>query len=165
VTAKSGGTYSKGDWIVHSSYGIGRIQGIERKHVNDATREYYRVKGHDSVYWVPIDVDERCRVRPLASQSKLKNALKVLRDSPSEIGSNHKQRQALIRKAKEEGSLTAICRIVRDLNAMHRRKPLSESERRELEIMKSRLMREWAICTGMNHEDIRQQLTEMLVSG
>jgi RNA polymerase-interacting CarD/CdnL/TRCF family regulator len=157
--------FSKGDWIVHSYYGIGSIQSVERKHINDATREYYRVQAQNSIFWVPTDTDELCRVRPLVSDSELKEALEALSDSPCEIGSNHKQRQALIRKAKEDGSLTAVCRIVRDLNAQHRRKPLNDNEKRVMEAMQNHLMREWALCTGLNQEDIRQELNERLKHG
>ena len=36
--------YAKGDWIVHTTYGLGQIMAIEKKRLAGKARAYYRVR-------------------------------------------------------------------------------------------------------------------------
>jgi RNA polymerase-interacting CarD/CdnL/TRCF family regulator len=155
--------FSRGDWIVHIFYGIGRVRRIEKKRLGGENTSYFRVEGKDSVFWVPVEQVEQSRVRPVASPYQLRKALKVLKKPPREVDLTHKQRQELIKKTRSDGSLLMICRLIRDLSAMQDAKSLGENDRRSLAFFKDLLLQEWSICADMTIEETRRRLQELLV--
>jgi RNA polymerase-interacting CarD/CdnL/TRCF family regulator len=89
-------SFSRGDWIVHLTHGIGRVRRIEKKTIGGKKAKYFRVESKDSVFWVPVEQAEQCRIRPVASPYQLRKALKVLKKPPQEETLDYKQRQELI---------------------------------------------------------------------
>jgi CarD family transcriptional regulator len=155
-------TYSVGDWIVHHNYGVGQVKKIEKKRLNKTRTSYYKVQAKDSTFWVPVEKVNSNRIRPLTSTSSLKKALRLLKKAPKKLDSNPKKRQSRINQIKAEGTLSSICRMIRDLSAKEREKPLSTTEKRALEIFKDLLLREWSVCIGIPIQDAQQELQTAL---
>jgi RNA polymerase-interacting CarD/CdnL/TRCF family regulator len=98
----------------------------------------------------------------LASTRELKKALRILKKAPAEMEQNHKKRTSRIKRVKMKGSLSAVCRLVRDLSARGKVKSLNTTERRALDFFKDILLREWSISIGMTMDDARKELQKML---
>jgi RNA polymerase-interacting CarD/CdnL/TRCF family regulator len=161
MTAKKR-AYSRGDWIVHLAHGIGQVRRIEKKTLGGNKAKYFRVENKDSIFWVPVEKVEESRIRPVSSRYQLRKALKVLKKPPREETLNYKQRQALIKETRSDGSLPMICELVRDLTAMQNSKPLGENDRRSLIFFKNLLLQEWSICADMTIEDVKSRFKELL---
>lgn len=136
--------YTEGDWIVHQWYGVGRIRGIEKKNIAGQEKDYFHIVTQESEFWVPVDPDQDTRVRRLVSPKELKTALETLQETPVELPKDYRQRQQVIREARSDGSLDAICKIIRDLSARRKRKSLNEKEKGELSFLRGLLLKEWS---------------------
>jgi CarD family transcriptional regulator len=156
--------FSSGDWIVHLTHGIGRVQRMEKKALGGKKMKYFRVENKNCVFWVPVEQAEKCRVRPVASRYQLRKAIKALKEPPREDIFNSKQRQEWIKEARSNGSLTMICELVRDLYTLQDEKSLGENDRRSLDFFKQLLLQEWSICADMTIEDAKDRLKECLVN-
>jgi CarD family transcriptional regulator len=154
--------YSKGDWIVHNNYGIGKIDGLEKKILGGKERLYYRVECNSGTFWLSVNRAESDRVRPVASREKLKEAIKALREEPQKLHKNYKQRQSHIREIRSEGSLVSIAGLVRDLSYGKAEKALNTTDQGMLDEMEKRLIMEWSVIMDIEPEAAHEKLNELL---
>ncbi len=155
--------YSEGDWIVHSHYGIGQIQGVEVKGISGEDTRYFRIRTSDSAYWMPIDQMDSEVLRPLSTPEEIQRAIATLQKPPRTMSSNFKLRQSRIQRAQLRNTPSAIARLVRDLRWRQRDKgPLNGTERSAFRIFKQRLVEEWAIVTGKSIEKVASRLDILL---
>lgn len=139
-------TFSKGEWIVHHYYGVGQVEGIEKKILDGREISYYKVMTRNSQYWIPVEGEKNSRLRPLSSPAEIKKISRILRRKPDEMDPDHMQRKRLIKEVMTEGTLSDMARIIRDLSARQVQKKLNPTEEDALKRFKDRLVREWAVC-------------------
>lgn len=154
--------YSLGDQIVHHHYGVGRIDGIERKSLNGIEAEYFKVKTKDGVYWFPTDRLDNPRIHLLASEEHVQRAIEILRSAPEDLEDDPMQWKERIDQVKTEGDLLAMSSLVRDLAGLKTKKQLNSSQAQALKNLKDRLIIEWAASTGVNVLTIRPKLNAYL---
>ena len=155
--------YSKGDWIVHSHYGIGQIKGIDKKGISGEETRYYRIQTTDSTFWMPVDQMDSEILRPLSSPAEIQKAVAALQKPAKEMSSNYKTRQSRIRDVQDRNTPRAIARLIRDLRARQREKgALNKTERSAFRTLKQRLVEEWAIVTDAKSEKIASKLDNLL---
>ena len=156
-------TYSEGDWIVHSRYGIGQIKDIEVKNISGERTRYYRIKTTDSIFWMPVDQMDSDLLRPLSTPEEIHLAIATLQEPPEEMSANYKIRQIRIQDAQTSNTPRAIAQIIRDLRAYRRKKEaLNSTERSAFRSLKQRLVEEWAIVTGIKTEKAASNLETLL---
>ena len=163
--ADSGDNYSKGDWLVHPSYGIGQVKKVEKKKIEGEKIKFYRVEGENTTYWLPVGQLEASRVRRLATRRQFRKAIKLLKRTPREMDPDHTKRRSRIKEVMSTGSLRSVVRAVRDLSARNSDKRLSDTERRSLEQFIDSLVEEWAIAEEIEPHEARAELQAMLVEG
>ncbi|MFQ5943236.1 MAG: CarD family transcriptional regulator [Anaerolineales bacterium] len=163
--AGSGEAYSKGDWLVHPSYGIGQVKKVEKKRIEGEKIEFYRVEGEHSTYWLPVKEPEGSRVRRLATKRQFRKAIKLLKKAPKEMDPDHTQRRSRIKEVMSTGSLNSVVRAIRDLSARNTDNRLSDTERRSLEQFIDSLVEEWAIAEEIEPHEARIELQAMLDGG
>ena len=158
-------TYSQGDWLVHSHYGIGQIEGVDVNSVSGEETRYYRIKAVDSTFWMRVDQMDSEMLRPLSTLEEIHQAIAILQEVPKKMSANHKIRRSRIVKAQAENSLQALAGIIRDLQARQREKgPLNRTEHSTLNTLKQQLTTEWAHVTGATTEEIKSKLNDLLDS-
>lgn len=160
---KTAQTYSVGDWIVHSRYGIGQIKGVDVKGISGEESDYFRVESSDSTFWIPTDQIEDDQIRSVASSDRLQEAIAVLEKEPKEMSSNYKTRRKRIRQAREKNTPLALARILRDLRG-HRRKKgmLNSTERTAFKTLKQRLVEEWAVIRDTQADKVERRVDVLL---
>jgi RNA polymerase-interacting CarD/CdnL/TRCF family regulator len=154
--------YSKGDWLVHLMYGPGEIQDIETKSIAGEEQRYYRVQAEDSIFWVPVDISNNERVRPLATSERINRALRVLNEAPDQMGSDHKLRRKRIHEDVLDGKLRSDVQLIRDLAARQRQQGINKSEQDSLERVKIRFLKEWALSMGIDINEAHHRLNQLL---
>ncbi|MCA9925937.1 MAG: hypothetical protein KC419_07150 [Anaerolineales bacterium] len=158
-------TYSVGDWMVHSQFGIGQIKGVDTKAISGEETAYYRFETTDSTFWVPFDQMDSDKLRPVSTNEEIQLAIAALKNPPIEMSSNYKIRQIRIKEALVGNTPQAFAQIIRDLRALQRKKGvLNESERNAFRILKERLVEEWAIVTGVKTAKVAVTLNNLLDS-
>ncbi len=160
---KEAHTYSDGDWIVHSRFGIGQIKDIEVKNISGEETRYYRIKTTDSIFWMPVDKMDSDLLRPLSSPEEIHLAIATLQEPAEEMSSNYKIRQIRIQDAQTHNTPKATAQIIRDLRAYRRKKDaLNSTERSAFRSLKQRLVEEWAIVLDIKTETAALKLETLL---
>lgn len=156
-------TYSEGDWIVHTRYGIGQIKGVDLKNISGEETRYYRVITTNSTYWVPVDQMDSEVLRPLSTPEDIQKAITALQKPPKEMSQNYKTRQSRIQRVEIRNTPRAIARLIRDLRERQREKgALNKTERSAFRSLRQRLIEEWAIVIGATTENVELKLNTLL---
>jgi RNA polymerase-interacting CarD/CdnL/TRCF family regulator len=155
-------SFSKNDWIVHSIYGVGQVRGVESKSIAGTERDYYKVKGMECTFWIPVNSSDESSVRPMVTRTELEKALMTLSNEPNEMASKHTKRWRTIKEAMAEGTLISTCRIIRDLWARNKKKKLSASEQEMFRKLKDALFKEWMVCAGLNPNEVSRHFKRIL---
>lgn len=154
--------YSLGDIIVHRSYGVGKIDGIERKPIKGVEAECFKVKTEKGHYWFPTEGLENCRIHPIASQELVQMAIKIIRSAPQGLEDDHHQWKERIDLVQSDGEFLAISRLVRDLDALKNTKKLSQTQNQALKTLEDRLLIEWAASSEVEVRSIRPKFRAYL---
>lgn len=155
---------SKGDWIVHANYGLGQVQGEDKKVLAGEEKEYYKVQTKAAVYWLPKNRLDANTIREVASQKKFRQALKVLKESPVKMNKDYRKRKARIVEAVSSNSVVEFAKLIRDLYWRRRQKSLNDIEKRTLDSLKVRFAREWSVASDINETDALNQLEHILTN-
>lgn len=159
--------FQKGTWIVHQSYGVGQIQGVETRRLGGKEGTYYHLLIHatESHIWVPVDkLDDVSR--PLTPPEKFKNVLAILERPPRKMATHINQRTNRIRDVRSQNSPMALARLLRDMLARKKeRGALSQSESTALRRIKTRFLGEWAASMKLDLEEAEQQMMRLLQRG
>jgi RNA polymerase-interacting CarD/CdnL/TRCF family regulator len=154
--------YALGDLVVHRSYGIGKIEGIERKPINGEKRDCFRVKTENSVFWFPTDAMENPRVHPLASLALIEEAILILQSEPKEFTDDPHHWKERIDEVQDYGGFLDITKLIRDLAGLKKNKVLNRTQDQALTILEKRLLREWAARLDVDIDSIRPKLEAYL---
>ena len=154
--------YNEGDWLVHQNYGMGQVVGFEIKRINGRKKLYYKVRGKNSLFWLPVANADNQRVRPLSSKSEVAKAIQILKKTPKKISKDHKIRKKKIHEVREDGSITSIARLVRDLSARQANYRLNLTEQTALQRFTERLLAEWSTRMDLKPRHARQRLYNLL---
>jgi len=160
--AKSKPIYSIGDMIVHRIHGVGQIDDIESKPLNEVDVECFKVKTENGTYWFPTDSLDNPRIHPVASQELIQRAIEILQSAPESLEDDHLQWKARIENVQADGDLLAISSLVRDLAILKIKKKLNRTQDQAFKNLKNRLLREWAAGLGVNAQSIRPKLQACL---
>jgi len=152
----------KGDWIVHTYYGIGQITGIETKLIGKKKTKYYKAKTQNSTFFIPVDNPINDRIRPLSSMYKLNKAKKILKDQPENFPENHNERRKLISEFSSDRSMDTSAQIIRDLVYRKQNQGLNDFEQKTLENTENLFISEWAIIKDISEEQAREELEDII---
>ena len=155
-------TFSKGDWIVHSRYGVGQVKGIEKKELDGEKKLFFRVKTFEGVYWLSIFKTDVEYIRPITSEHQIKRALTIIRKAPEKLPENHTLRNKAIIEAIHDSSLYHKARMIRDLNAKQQGSRLNFTEEDAFLKMRKQLLNEWSVVTGADPETLEMKLEKAL---
>ena len=156
-------TYSKGDWIVHTYLGVGQIKKKEKKIIEGKKALYFKIKMRDGTYyWLPVDNTDSSLIRHIASPKTIKRALKILKLSPKNMSKDYRNRRKQISLATEDGSLTSIVRLIRDLNNRRKQNELNITDEDVLTRLIKQFAREWATCMGKPVSETKAELNNIL---
>ena len=155
--------YSKGDWLVHSVFGIGQIQGIEVKNISGANSDYFRIQTFNSTYWVPVDRVDSEKMRPVATLEEFGLAIAILERPPRAMSADHKVRKTHMERVQEQNMPQEMARLIRDLRARQRDKGVFHlDENNAIRTLKQRLAYEWSVITGETVENATSNLDSLL---
>jgi len=153
---------TKGDWIVHSNYGLGQVQGEDTKVLEGEETDYYIIKTNSARYWLPQDGLDTDAIREVAPEKQFQQALKEIQAEPSEMDRDYRKRRARIVQVISSNAVVEFAKLIRDLNSRRRHKHLNENEKRALDLIKERFVREWSVAAEIKEEDAVSKLETTL---
>lgn len=155
-------TFKKGDWIVHSSYGIGQIIGKVKMKLSGEIKTYFSIKIKDGRYWLSKDKTNEKYIRPLASLKQMIQALTLIQKPPAKLPEDYREKKAKILETMEDGSLLSNAQLIRDLHAKNLTSKLSEEEKFWLKKLKNQFVYEWSLVYGEKKRTAERQLRKAL---
>jgi len=153
---------SKGDWIVHSNYGLGQVKGEDTKVLEGEKNDYYVIQTETATYWLPKNRINANSIRDIAPVKRFHQALKVIKEKPRQMHKDFRKRQSHIVEVIASNAIVELAGLMRDLYWRRKQKKLNQNEKRALDLMKQRFVREWAIAAEMKEEDTLSLLEETL---
>ena len=134
-----------GDQVVHPNHGVGTIVGYgEQKFYGNQPRWYYEVHTPRSTFWVEAVEDHVNGLRHLTSVKELAPYRDVLRSQPNLLSRDYRERHDLLVNRLKDGTLQAICEVVRDLTGLSWSKTLRDFDATALRRAHDILCEEWA---------------------
>lgn len=153
----------KGDWVVHTYYGIGQIKSVETKSIGDKKNKYFKVKTRNSTFFVPVANIDEDRVRPVASDYKLRKARKILKDPPVPFPEDHNERKKMLAEISGDSSLEVSAQTIRDLLFRKQTEGLNDYEEKTLQTLEKLFVREWAIIQDVSEEEAQERYEKLLL--
>lgn len=150
-----------GDKVVHPQQGVGYVANLEEKQFEpNHPRLYYVVQIPDTTVWVPVDLSTS-GLRKLSEKSELEQCREVLQDTPHMLTAERSLLASLIGHINQ-GTMTAHCEVVRDLNAFGWRKPLYGPMAEFQRVIQNVLNQEWAVVEGVSVVEASHEITALL---
>jgi RNA polymerase-interacting CarD/CdnL/TRCF family regulator len=150
--AKKPESLKKGDWIVHTYYGIGQIKSVETKSIGEDKNKYFKVKTRNSTFFIPVGNIDEDRIRPVASDYKLRKAKKILKAPPVPFPEDHNERKKMLAETASDSSLETAAQTIRDLLFRKQNDGLNDYEEKTLQNVEKLFVREWAIIQDVSEE-------------
>lgn len=156
--------FKVGEKVVHPFHGVGKVVDKEEKKFFDKEAQmYYEVETPKLTVWVPVEDGDNPGLRPLTERSKLPEYRDLLKSPPKKFAKNYRTRQSQIKKLLQDGSLTGMVRVVRDLTALERKKSvLNDSDNRSLRDAYDHLCQEWAAIKGAKVSEASREIDRLL---
>ena len=152
----------KGDWVVHTYYGIGQIKSVETKSIGDKKNKYFKVKTRNSTFFVPVANIDEDRIRPVASDYKLRKARKILKAPPVPFPEDHNERKKMLAEISGDSSLEVSAQTIRDLLFRKQTEGLNDYEEKTLQTLEKLFVREWAIIQDVSEEEAQERYEKLL---
>lgn len=156
--------YQVGDTVIHPAHGVGVITRLDEMIQGEQSHLYYVLATPDKVtIWVPVDTAAQCGMRAVVSASGFAVATSgILSSAAQPLKEQAYERQAEIRERLNQGTLEAICSIVRDLTVRRSSQRLNENDARMLKRTRKLLLDEWVLVMDVLQQEAESHLSGML---
>ena len=152
----------KGEWVSHLQYGVGQVEGKEKKALAGDSQEYYKVKTRNGVYWIPVDNLDTDRIRMVVSEKKLQKAIGILESPAKFMDSKHTVRKKRIDEVAAEGDLEGFCELLRDLHGKRASGKLNTTEQRAHTSIKKKIAAEWSATREITIKEANKEVNKIL---
>ena len=158
--------FSKGDYVVYPTHGVGQVTGIETQEISGTRMEVIVVNfaKEKMTLRVPVGKSVSSGMRGLSSRKVMETAITTLR------GRARVKRTMWSRRAQEyeakinSGNPVSIAEVVRDLHRNVGQPDRSYSERQLYEAAFERLIREFAAVEKIEHDAAIERLEKVLTA-
>ena len=154
--------FQTGDRVMHSTYGMGHVQAIEERTVNDSTAMYYMVKTADLTLWVPADENKTSRLRYPTSAPKFKEILALLTSNPEPLPDDRRQRNIKLLDLLNDGGVESLCKVIRDLTAFRRTHSWNDYDGGLMKRAIKTLVGEWSVSLSIGPREAEMELHRLL---
>ena len=110
--------FRQGDAVVHPARGVGIVESIIERQVDGAAEPYYRIRllgSMDTTILIPVRAESAVGLRLAMDRSELGQVWNRLREAPSKLPDDHKERYKLLEEKLQTGDLINITEVVRDM--------------------------------------------------
>lgn len=157
--------FHKGDPVMHWTYGLGEVIGLEERSLSGQKTLYYAVKVRDLTVWVPADGQLASRLRPPTTAANFKHLLAILSAAGEPLPEDRQERKIRLVEQLKEGRAESLCRVVRDLFAYQRAKTLNENDQVILKRAQNALLSEWGYSLSVPEMQAESDMRRLLTPG
>ncbi|MFZ5881771.1 MAG: hypothetical protein ACOY0R_20585 [Chloroflexota bacterium] len=154
--------YHDGDPVMHWTYGLGRILHLEERDLFGSKCLYYAVQVGELTVWVPADGKLESRLRPPARAEEFRQLVRALSDPSEPLSEDRNERRNYLLGLLRDGRAESLCRLVRDLLAHQRVRPLNDSDQVILKQARAVLLGEWCFVLSLTQAQAEYELRRLL---
>jgi RNA polymerase-interacting CarD/CdnL/TRCF family regulator len=154
-----------GDPVMHWTFGLGQVVGLQEQVVSGQKTIYYEVKVRDLTVWVPADGNLESRLRSPTPAAAFKQLFAILAGARERLPDNRQERKNRLMEQLSDGRAESLCRVVRDLTAYRLGKPFCESDQYLLKRVQNVLLGEWGFSLSISVFQAESDLSRLLKSG
>lgn len=155
--------FSVGDHVVHWTFGLGKIIGVEERLMSDQKVLFYLVQVRDLTVCVPVDSKTESRLRSPTPAKEFKKLFTILTTSGEPLSENRHERKSLLRKDLTDGKVETVCQVIRDLSSMSLTKSLNDDDKNILRRARNLLCAEWGFAFSIPPSQAESELQHILV--
>ncbi len=156
--------FTKGDYVVYPTHGVGKVIGIKRQTIAGFDLQLFVIvfDSDKMTLRVPVDKTAESGLRKISSRDKMRTVVATLK------GRARSRRTMWSRRAQEYGAKinsgdpVAVAEVVRDLYRSPSQPEQSYSERQMYEAALDRLVHEYALVQKLDVEAATTKLEEIL---
>jgi CarD family transcriptional regulator len=156
--------FQVGDVVIHSIHGLGKVVRIEDKPIHGNTQSCYVVRTENLTVWVPIENGNQHSLRAPTPKREFESLYTALNGPNEPLPEDRQERKRILRELLNDGQLTSIFRVVRDLSSFGQKKKLSDEDKAMLERAVNSLLAEWVFSLSVPLAQARQKMDELLGS-
>lgn len=157
-------SFQIGDKVIHCTFGLGEITQIENKMINGNQKNCYVIQLNDMTIWVPLDGAGETSVRAPTPPDEFMKTLPILSSPNESLLEDRVLRKKQLTDQLNDGQLSSICRVVRDLSHYQRNFKLNDQERSIFDRAVRSLLTEWTFTLGTPQHQAHQAMETMLGS-
>jgi RNA polymerase-interacting CarD/CdnL/TRCF family regulator len=156
--------FHEGDTVMHWTYGLGQILGLEERDLFGSKNLYYAVRVHDLTIWVPSDSELQHRLRAPTTKAGFQELLAILSNPGEPLPDDRRERRARLLETIGESSTQSLCRIISGLHAYQKIRPLNDSDKSILKQSRSALLGEWEYVHSITAAQAEHELSHLLAA-
>jgi len=154
--------FRTGDQVMHSTYGLGQVQAIEERTVNNTTALYYMVRAADLTIWVPADENVTSRLRRPTGEARFRELLLLLSGPAEPLPDDRRQRNIELLEMLEDGQAESLCKVIRDLSAYRRAHAWNDYYSALMIRAIRKLVSEWSVSLSVPAREAETELHHLL---
>ena len=160
------GEFTVGEKVVHPWYGAGTVVQVRQGRKSEGHEKYYviDIPGLDLTVHLPVEAAQEVGLRQPVSMSAMNRALDILSSPPAELPKDYRERHSVIVASMQNGEITSLAQVIRDLAALQSKKPLSVLESNLFSKAKRQLASELAMVTGEALAEALQRVEKTLAT-
>jgi CarD family transcriptional regulator len=157
--------FKVGDLAVYPAHGVGKIEAIESRVINDETHDFYimKVLENNMVIMIPTWNVESVRLREVISKKEIPKVYDVIRQDKDTILDNqtwNRRYREYMDKIKT-GSIYDVAEVFRNLYFIKVTKELSFGERKLFATATSLLVKELSTAQNTDEETIMSEIESL----
>src|SRR5512138_707848 len=141
--------FNIGDPVMHWTYGLGHVTGIEERNIYGSNRVYYEVSINDLTVWVPDDEYITKRLRAPTSAGGFDHLFSILASPGEPLPDNRQERKVQIVERLKDGRAETLCQVIRDLVDYQQIRPLNETDQSLMKRVHNALIGEWVFALSV----------------
>jgi RNA polymerase-interacting CarD/CdnL/TRCF family regulator len=153
-----------GDWVVHSTHGLGQILAIETRTINEIKSLYYMVKVASLTIWVPVDENVKSRLRLPNNAAGFLKSISVLSEPAESLSNDYRQRNLQLHEMLKDGGVEAYCKVIRDLAAYRQGRPASDHDNALMKYAQNILIGEWSFSLAITLDAAELELNRFITA-
>ena len=156
--------FSKGDYVVYPTHGVGKVLGVENREVAGFDLKLFVIsfEAEKMTLRVPVDKVKNSGLRRISSRDKMNTAMTTLRGRPRGKRTMWSRRAQEYEAKIHSGDPVSIAEVVRDLHRAAGQPDQSYSERQMYEAALERLAGELALVEKIDRDAAAQKLEAVL---
>jgi RNA polymerase-interacting CarD/CdnL/TRCF family regulator len=154
--------FPTGDMVMHSTYGLGHVQAIEKRTVDDTTTLYYVVQTANLTIWVAADENMKNRLRYPTSAARFRKMLTILSSPAGSLPDDRRQRYIQLLERLNDGGIEPLCRMIRDLTAYRNSHSRNDYDNDLMKRANKTLISEWSVSLSVTPMEAETELHRLL---